>query len=141
MIKQAVSDIDINKCFAVMAELRPHLQEDTFLAVVRHMEKEGFRMACIEAGDEVVAVAGYRVFTNLFLGKNLYVDDLVTAARARSRGHGATLLSWLRLVAIEEDCAHFHLDSGTQRQQAHKFYFRQGLCISSYHFSASLDRN
>ena len=32
----------------------------------------------------------------------------------------------------------YHLDSGTQRGEAHKFYFNQGFTITSYHFSEQL---
>ncbi|TQV67277.1 GNAT family N-acetyltransferase [Exilibacterium tricleocarpae] len=121
-----------------MAELRPHLQAGDFVSTVRHMETEGYRLAFIERGRRVVAVAGYRITTNLFMGKNLYVDDLVTAADARSEGHGEALVSWLRELAIAERCEVYHLDSGTQRHRAHKFYFREGFNIASYHFSQPL---
>ncbi len=32
----------------------------------------------------------------------------------------------------------FHLDSGTQREDAHRFYLREGLEVSSLHFSRKL---
>jgi GNAT superfamily N-acetyltransferase/catechol 2,3-dioxygenase-like lactoylglutathione lyase family enzyme len=121
-----------------MAELRTHLTSGDFLQTIRRMESEGFRLAYIEDTEGVVAVAGYRIYTNLFLGKNLYVDDLVTSARARSSGYGKQMLDWLRDKAREADYRSFHLDSGTQRGQAHKFYFNQGFTITSYHFGESL---
>lgn len=34
--------------------------------------------------------------------------------------------------------AFLHLDSGTHRGRAHKFYFDQGFTIASYHFSEAL---
>ena len=86
----------------------------------------------------IVAVAGYRIYTNLFMGKNLYVDDLVTSNQSRSRGYGETLIKWLRNEAKKENCNCIHLDSGTHRGAAHKFYFNQGFTISSYHFSENL---
>ena len=138
MPTDARTDAEIQKCFDVMSELRTHLKRDEFLDTVRHMESEGFRLAYIEDDDAVVAVAGYRIYTNLFLGKNLYVDDLVTSAQARSRGYGEQLINWLRDKAKQADCRAYHLDSGTQRGQAHKFYFNQGFTISSYHFSEQL---
>ena len=138
MPKQAVTDEEIRKCFPVIAELRPHLVEENFLSLVYEMAQQGFRLAYIEQENQVVAVAGYRIYTNFFLGKNLYVDDLVTTESTRSQGHGESLLGWLRELAIENACNHLHLDSGTQRDQAHKFYFRQGLTINSYHFSEDL---
>ena len=133
--RDAVTDGDINDCYDVMAELRPHVKRDAFLTTVRAMEPDGFRLAFIRKGERVVAVAGYRVSTNLFYGKHLYVDDLVTAETERSQGHGRVLLAWLRALAVEKDCDAFHLDSGVQRKRAHAFYLREGMELSSYHFS------
>ena len=138
MPRDAKTDAEIQKCFDVMSELRTQLKRDDFLSTVRHMESEGFRLAYIEDGEAIVAVAGYRIYTNLFLGMNLYVDDLVTSATARSKGYGEQMIKWLRAKANEEDCRSYHLDSGTQRGQAHKFYFNQGFTITSYHFSEQL---
>lgn len=138
MPKQAKSDDEIMNCFAVMFELRPHLEKDSFLSTVREMENGGFRLAYIEQDGEVVCVSGYRVSTNLFMGKNLYVDDLVTADKYRSQGHGEQMLTWLRNAAKEEGCNVLHLDSGTQRQRAHKFYLSQGMFITSFHFAEEI---
>jgi GNAT superfamily N-acetyltransferase len=63
------------------------------------------------------------------------VDDLVTAESERSKGHGKALLEWLKRLAIEDGCDAFHLDSGVQRKRAHQFYLREGMELSSYHFS------
>ncbi len=134
----AKTDDEIQNCFDVMSELRTHLTRENFLATIRHMESEGYRLAYIEDDERVVAVAGYRIYTNLFLGKNLYVDDLVTSASVRSKGYGKQMLDWLRDKARDTGCRSFHLDSGTARGQAHKFYFDQGFTISSYHFNEQL---
>ncbi len=136
--QHAVTDGDIASCFDVMAELRPHLKRETFVPRVRSMEPDGFRLAFISDGGRVVAVAGYRISTNLFYGRHLYVDDLVTADAERSKGHGRELLAWLRALAVETDCAAFHLDSGVQRKRAHAFYLREGLALSGHHFDVRL---
>ena len=138
MPKIAETDKEIENCFDVMSELRPHLVKTSFLNLVREMETQGYQLAYVEENDQVVAVAGYRISTNLFMGKNLYVDDLVTSNNARSRGHGQALIAWLRDLSIKNNCKVLHLDSGTQRHQAHKFYFRNGLTIASYHFSENV---
>jgi GNAT superfamily N-acetyltransferase len=136
--KIAKTDNEIQQCFDVMSELRSHLTEGTFLQTIRHMESEGYRLAYIQYDDKVVSVAGYRIYNNLFMGKHLYIDDLVTANTGRSKGYGEQLLQWLRDIAVSEGCQFFHLDSGTHRGRAHKFYFEQGLTIASYHFSEKL---
>ena len=48
------------------------------------------------------------------------------------------LLGALRDLARQQDCAWLHLDSGVQRKQAHKFYFREGMTVSSFHFPEKL---
>ena len=79
MVEHATTDEDILACYDVMAELRPHITREHFLATVRAMQKDGLKLACVRDAGKVVAVAGYRLSTNLFCGRHLYVDDLVTA--------------------------------------------------------------
>lgn len=135
----ASTDEEIARCYPAMSSLRPHIAESDFVPLVRNMENEGYQLAYLESDGQVVAVAGYRISTNLHLGKNLYVDDLATLPGARSRGHGAALLDWLRGQAEDAGCDALHLDSGVHRDQAHKFYFRHGFTISSYHFLLNKD--
>ncbi len=137
-IALAESDADILRCFPVMAELRPHLVESEFLLRVRRMQKEGFLLARLEEEGVVCAVAGYRFHEKLFSGLTLYVDDLVSTATRRSRGHGGKLLQWLIGQARKRNCDLFELDSGVQRFDAHRFYFRERMKISSYHFTLPL---
>ncbi len=134
-VEAAETDEAILACREVLAELRPHVAEGDFLATVRALQADGLRLACVREGGRVVAVAGYRISTNLFCGRHLYVDDLVTAESESSKGHGKALLAWLRQAAIDGDCDVFHLDSGVQRKRAHQFYLREGLDLNSYHFS------
>jgi GNAT superfamily N-acetyltransferase len=102
------------------------------------MQADGYRLAFISENNKPVAAAGYRILSNLHYGKYLYVDDLVTAADTRSTGQGKAMLAWLTDLALAENCAVIHLDSGTQRVEAHKFYFREGFNIASYHFARLL---
>jgi len=138
MVEPAETDEAILACHEVMAQLRPHVTQEAFLSTVRAMQEHGLRLACIREGGRVVAVAGYRISTSLFCGRHLYVDDLVTAETERSKGHGKALLGWLREQAVANDCEVFHLDSGVQRKRAHAFYQREGMELSSYHFSVRL---
>jgi ribosomal protein S18 acetylase RimI-like enzyme len=137
--KIAQTDQEIGRCYDTMSALRPHLRREEFVHQVRQMQVEGYQLAYIEHAGEVVSVAGYRISTNFYLGKHLYVDDLVTSEKARSNGHGERLLDWLRTQARDSGCRYIDLDSGTQRGGAHKFYFRHGFTILAYHFGEQLD--
>jgi len=140
MPKIAETDKEIERCFDVLSELRTHQKRETFLSTVHQMQSEGYRLAYIQENEKVVTVAGFRISTNFFMGKNLYVDDLVTSESMRSKRHGEELIEWLRNQAKSAGCNFFHLDSGTQRARAHKFYFQQGFTIASYHFSEELTK-
>jgi len=137
-VRIAESDAEIERCFAVMHQLRPALVAEEFVGRIREQQAEGYRLAFLEHEGRVVSVAGFRLMTVLWSGKTLYVDDLVTDEAARSKGHGETILMWLMDHARAAGCVTFSLDSGTQRSEAHAFYFRQGLRISDFHFQVPL---
>jgi GNAT superfamily N-acetyltransferase len=128
------TDAEIAECFSVMAQLRPHLEAAQFVDRVRRMEREGFQLAALRENGQVEAVAGFRIYENLVTGRQMYVDDLVTNDATRSHGHGKTLLTWLAEFAKADGCLAIELDSGTHRKEAHRFYFRERMAITAFHF-------
>jgi len=139
VVRKLTSDEEILSARRVMRQLRPQIPEPVYLETVRRMMKnDGYLQAAVFEGDTVVAVAGYRFMEMLFSGKSLYVDDLNTDETRRSRGHGKTLMDWLKREAREHGCVQLQLDSGVQREQTHRFYFREGLTINCYHFRVDL---
>lgn len=128
----------IAACFPVMQQLRLQLRESEFLARVRLQEREGYRLAYAEHEGRPVAVAGFRILTYLLWGRTLYVDDLVTDVAVRSSGHGHRLFEWLVDYANHQKCDQLHLDSGVQRFDAHRFYFRERMAITAHHFAMTL---
>jgi GNAT superfamily N-acetyltransferase len=138
-IRTVDSDADLRRCYPVMAQLRPHLGEDEFIERVRRqMDRYGYSVVYVEGEGQVRAVAGYRISECLCDGRFLYVDDLVTDQSFRSRGYGERLLAWLVAKGKAEKCAELELESGVQRHDAHRFYLRARMRISSYHFSLKL---
>ncbi len=139
-IRVADTDAEIEACFPVMAQLRPHLERGSFVRRVREQEGEGYRLASIWDDGKVRAVAGFRVLHNLAWGRFLYIDDLVTDQGGRSRGLGGALLNWCLHRAVAEKCTALHLDSGIQRRDAHRFYLARRMRIMGYHFSMDVDQ-
>ncbi|HXM00001.1 MAG TPA: GNAT family N-acetyltransferase [Rhizomicrobium sp.] len=139
-IKTATTDADIRRCFPVMKELRTHLKSaDEFLARVRRQQAgSGWRLIYVEDGGEPVAAAGFRVSEWLAWGKALYVDDLICLESHRGQGFAEGLMRWMEELAKAEGCVQFHLDSGTHRLGAHRFYHRLKLAITSFHFQKTL---
>lgn len=121
-----------------MKQLRTHLEESEFVPTVRRQQRGGYRLVYLETDSRVAAVAGFRIFEKLAVGRSLYIDDLVADETERSKGHGTALLSWLIQHGKEERCLCLELDSGVQRFAAHRFYLANRMAISSHHFALKL---
>lgn len=135
-IAKSIQDIKI--CYPVMVQLRTSLKENEFIKRVNRQKKNGYMLVFTKDKDNVVAVAGFRILENLAHGKFLYIDDLITDSDNRSKGYGGKLFDFLVDYAKKEGCKEIHLDSGVQRFNAHRFYFRKRMSIISHHFSLSL---
>lgn len=135
----AVSDEQIQATREVMLQLRPSVLPDEYLPTLRRMMKvDGYHLVALCKDGAVRAVAGYRYMEMLYCGKIMYVDDLNTDKRYRSLGYGKALMDWLKAEAKANGCGQLHLDSGVQRENTHRFYFREGLTINAYHFRSAL---
>lgn len=138
-IALAESVEELLQCFPVVQELRTHLSQDKFLVQVqRQQEQYGYQVAFLQTDSIVRSVAGFRLSECLAVGKFLYVDDLITRTDYRSQGYGEMLFDWLIDYAQVHHCNQLHLDSGVQRFDAHRFYFKKRMTISSHHFSLDL---
>lgn len=119
----------------VHRQLRPHLPPD-YTTKMEGVLRDA-RMALAVKSDEVLGLAVYRWHENTFDGLKFYVDDLVTDEVHRSEGVGHALIAHLEKVAKDLGANGLVLDSGTQRTQAHKFYFREGFVIPAFNFKKS----
>ena len=138
-ISEATTLADVMRCFPVMQQLRTHFVDlEKFVEQVERQRQEGYRLAFLEAGGRVRAVAGYRFMEMLHAGRHMYVDDLVTDVETRSSGYGGALFDWLVAEARGAGCKRLELDSGVQRFAAHRFYLSKRMIISSHHFSLEL---
>jgi GNAT superfamily N-acetyltransferase len=122
----------------VLLELRPHLDAESLAAVYAEGHPQGYRFTAAYASGRCVGVAGWRIIATAHAMRKLYVDDLVTAPADRSGGVGNALLSFLEQKARAAGCEVLDLDSGVQRHDAHRFYFRERMHISSHHFTKRL---
>ncbi|MBJ7331440.1 MAG: GNAT family N-acetyltransferase [Solirubrobacteraceae bacterium] len=125
---------------AAMLELRPHFRTaEGVAAKMDEQRSQGYRLAgSFAPGEEEAAGAmGFRVEDKLAYGHAIYIDDLVTRADRRGGGHADALFAFALKEARAIGCAIVHLDSGVQaeREAAHRFYFRHGMRIVSYHFA------
>ena len=128
----------VDDVLPVLRQLRPHLTAESFAAVVAEGYPQGLRFTAAYVDGRCVGVAGWRVLASTATLRKLYIDDLVTAEDARSAGVGRALVAELVDRAVAAGCSVLDLDSGVQRADAHRFYMREGLTISSFHFARRL---
>jgi hypothetical protein len=119
---------------AVHRQLRPQIPPD-YVARMKEVFAGGAEMAVATVDGLVAGITVFRVLEKTFTGRELYCDDLVTDERRRSTGVGRALIAYMEGVVRERACTAFTLDSGTQREQAHKFYFREGMTVTAFHFT------
>jgi GNAT superfamily N-acetyltransferase len=122
---------------AVHRQLRPQIAPD-YVGRMTEVFANGARLALVVDGTDVLCVALWRVIENTSDGRRLFVDDLVSDSARRSQGAGKMMLAFLEQQASALGCASLTLDSGVQRQSAHRFYFREGLHIASFCFRKAL---
>lgn len=138
-ICMATSNEEIQSCYVVMQQLRPHLTDkQDFVEQVQRQLKEGYHLAYLAVGDEIQALIGFRFLEFLAWGRVLYIDDLITDAHTRRNGFGQQLLKWVIEQARHKNCDQVHLDSGPQRHEAHRLYLNQGFKIIGHHFALDL---
>ena len=128
----------LSEVLPVLAELRTELTAQDFVDVYTEGHPQGLRFTAAYDGDRCVAVAGWRVLATTVALRKLHVDDLVVAASARSRGVGGAVLAELTARARAAGCRLIDLDSALHRGDAHRFYIRERLPITAFHFGRTL---
>lgn len=138
MIEIIQSKAELKTCIAILRQLHTSLTDDEWLPLYEIMHREGYQLVCSKEHEQIRAVMGFRITTNLSFRKSLYIDDLVTDEHHRSTGHGTALIEWAVAYAKQHQCLTLILDSGVSRHKAHKFYLNQGMDILCYHFIKKL---
>ena len=131
---------ETHRAARALLELRPHVGDAAALVARADAQRaQGYRIVASfeEGAEEASGAAGFRVMEILMWGRVLYVDDLSTIAEHRGRGHADALFGWLDGELARLGCAYLQLDSGLgpERADAHRFYFRHGMRIASFHFA------
>jgi len=123
----------LSRAEAVHRQLRPQLPAD-YPEKMRQVFRDGGEMCVAVLGRRVVGIAVFREFENTHVGRRFYIDDLVTDETARSTGAGRMLITYLEKAARNRGCPGVDLESGTHRNRAHRFYFREGFFITAFSF-------
>jgi ribosomal protein S18 acetylase RimI-like enzyme len=132
---------DLEKCYPVLKELRPHLSFEDYLKIYDQAHlSNGYEIVAIQQNDRVLAVMGYRILSDFVRGKHIYIDDLVSSESARSKGLGAELLKYAETVAKNIECESLRLCAVFDNERGIKFYEKNGWTKRSYAFTKKLKK-
>ena len=125
---------ELYTAYDVLKQLRPMLSYKEFEDLIYDMRHIEYKMFGIIEGEELITYAGVAVQTNLYHKRHLYVFDLVSDEKYRSGGYGAMMLEYLEDYAKTCMCENIVLSSSFERENAHKFYEKNGFDKKSYIF-------
>ena len=123
----------------LILQLNPAMDVTRYRELLEIMLPNGYKMvAAFNEAGTCVGLSGYWVSAKLYSGKYLEVDNFVVDAAYRSSGVGKLLLDWMQQEALRLKCDTVMLDAYVTNSAAHRFYFREGYHIKSYHFYKSI---
>lgn len=122
----------------VVKQLRTQLTYDEFEDLIYDMRDREYTMLGIFEKEVLVTYAGVVVQTNLYHKRHLFVDELVTDEKYRSQGYGKMMMEYLVDYAKMAMCENIVLSSGFARDEAHRFYEKEGFLKKSFVFVKTL---
>ena len=129
---------ELQTVYEVISQLRTELSYKEFEDLIYDMRHMEYKMIGIMEGEELFAYAGVAVQTNLYHKRHLYVFDLVTDKKYRAKGYGKMMLDYLVDYAKMGMCENIVLSSGFAKENAHKFYEKNGFDKKSFVFLKTL---
>ncbi len=130
---------ELESCFPVMKELRPHLKFDDYMSIYDEAHKsDRYEIVAISENNQILALMGYRILSDYVRGKHIYIDDLVVSEKVRSKGLGAELLKYAESIAKENGCTTLRLCTGVENERGVIFYERNGWTKRAYAYTKKL---
>jgi len=137
--KPLKNEADLAAGFALMRQLRPHLDDLTsFTQQLARQSQQGYQLSGLWLDHQLTGLIGFRVSENFLYGRFVYIDDLVVDSTQRSTGLGAKLMDCVRNEGKQLGCNRLVLDTGLDKPMAQRFYFREGLLAKGMHFVQQL---
>ncbi len=125
---------ELDTIYEVLVQLRVELSFKEFDDLVYDMREMNYKMIGLFERDKLITYAGVAVQTNFYHKRHLYVFDLVTDEEYRLKNYGYEMLDYLEVYAKTAMCENIVLSSGLQRENAHKFYEKNGFSKKSFLF-------
>jgi ribosomal protein S18 acetylase RimI-like enzyme len=97
--------------FPIVAQLRPHLDAEEFLARVRRQSHSGYELVGAFRNGRLIGLLGMRPVHTLVRGPHLHVDDIVIEESERRAGGGRALMAFAEADARARGMTAVFLDA------------------------------
>ena len=130
---------ELDVIYEVLSELRPTLSFKEFDDLVYDMRHMEYKMIGLFQRGTLLTYAGVAVQTNFYHKRHLYIFDLVTKREFRGNNYGQEMLEYLEVYAKTAMCENIVLSSNFEREDAHRFYEKNGFGKKSFIFLKPID--
>jgi GNAT superfamily N-acetyltransferase len=130
---------EVFEYFSLLQELAEHFTtiDQLKLSIPKLIKDEAKFVGVKENGTKI----GFCLFyysTKISNYKVCVIETLIVSKNHRSKGIGSKVMDLVEEQAIKDGCDAIELTSATFREDAHKFYFKNGFSIKSFGFSKAL---
>ena len=125
---------ELQSAYEIVSQLRTELSYKEFEDLIYDMRHMDYIMIGIMEGDELITYAGVAIQTNLYHKRHLYVFDLVTDEKHKSKVYCEMMLDYLHDYAKISMCENIVLSPEFAREDTHSLYENNGFEKNSYVF-------
>ena len=133
---RTLTDSDLAGAARLLGILNPKVPQPVIESRLSTLlgEHPDYQIAGAFADARLVGICGGGIFTKVWCGKCLEIENLVVDPEARGRGIGARLIAHFLEVARGRGCDVLTLDSYAHNRESHRLYERHGFEPWSIHF-------
>ena len=138
MIRYAVKS-DLESMYKLIRQLSSHeFSKEQFDECYLYNLEKG-RVLIYEKDNVTCGCLVFNIHYHLhFSQKSAEIVNLIVDDSCRSRGIGKELLVFFEQIAIDNNCVCIEVDSGKHREDAHRFYEREGFIATHHKFTKEL---
>lgn len=136
-----IRELDLKElltAYEVVSQLRTSLSYKEFEDLIYDMRGMEYKMLGIMDGETLITYAGVALQTNLYYKRHLYVYELVTDEKYRGEKYGEMMLEYLNDYAKMGMCENIVISSDLEKDDAHRFYEKNGFSKKSFVFLKSV---
>jgi len=139
MIRAAAKE-DLDAIYGLIKQLSRHeFTKEQFCDCYKYNLERGCVLVYEKDNRNICGCIVFNIYYPLhFSRKTAEIVNLVVDENARNCGIGRELLTHVEQIAVENGCVCIEVASGKQREDAHRFYKREGFVCNHYKLTKEL---